>query len=104
MRGTDPRAWFVKYEVDGRPDDYGWFTIKDGHLMRVIKLMAATDDAYAALWQFYFDMDLGAIFLGSVKLRTLYHADRVEENTPGALARADAMFATDLMPWCIDSW
>ena len=202
MRGADPRAWFVKYEVDGRPDGYVWFTIKEAHLMTVKELVTATDDAYAALWQFCFDMDLvttvtadrraadeplpwlmadprrlkqtfkdaswfrlvdvpaalsartysandglvlrvldpflewndgrvrldggpegadcratdeepdltlsaadlGAVYLGGVKFRTLYHAGRVEENTPGALARADAMFATDLMPWCIDSW
>ena len=44
MRGTDPRAWFVKYEVDGRPDGYVWFTIRDSRLMRIIELMAATDD------------------------------------------------------------
>ena len=202
MRGADPRAWFVKYEVDGRPDGYVWFTIKDAHLMTVMELIAATDDAYAALWQFCFDMDLvttvtagrraadeplpwlmadprrlkqtfqdaswfrlvdvpaalcartysagdglalrvldpfldwndgtvrleggphgaecrptgrepdltlsaadlGAVYLGGVKLRTLHHAGRVEEHTPGALARADAMFATELMPWCMDSW
>ena len=202
LRGGDPRAWFVKYEVDGRADGYVWFTIEDAHQMTVIELMAATDEAYAALWQFCFDLDLvttvtagrraadeplpwlmadprrlkqtfqdaswfrlvdvpaaltartysttdslalrvldpflewndgtvrldggpdgaecratdaeadltlsaadlGAIYLGGVKLRTLYHAGKVEENTPGALARADAMFATDLMPWCIDSW
>ena len=48
--------------------------------------------------------DLGAVYLGGVKLRTLQHAGRVEEHTTGALGRADAMFATDLMPWCIDSW
>ena len=202
LRGGDPRAWFVKYQVDGRVDGYVWFTIRDAHLMTVVELMSATDDAYAALWQFCFDMDLvttvtasrraadeplpwlmadprrltqsfqdaswlrlvdvlaalsarrysttdsltlgvsdpflewndctvrldvapdesycrttdaepdltlsaadlGAVYLGGVKLRTLYHAGRVEENTPGALARADAMFATDLKPWCIDSW
>ena len=58
MRGADPRAWFVKYEVDGRPDGYVWFTIKEAHLMTVRELVTATDDAYAALWQFCFDMDL----------------------------------------------
>ena len=202
MRGADPRAWFVKYEVDGRPDGYVWFTIKEAHLMTVKELVTATDDAYAALWQFCFDMDLvstvtadgraadeplpwlladprrlkqtfkdaswfrlvdvpaalsartysandglvlrvldpflewndgrirldggpegadcratdqepdltlsaadlGAVYLGGVKFRTLHNAGRVEENTPGALSRADAMFATDLTPWCIDSW
>ncbi len=48
--------------------------------------------------------DLGAAYLGGVRLRTLHHAGRVDEHTPGALARADAMFATDRQPWCLDSW
>ena len=202
MRGGDPRAWYVKYEVDGRPDGYLWFTVKGSELMTVKELVTATDDAYAALWQFCFDMDLvstvtadrraadeplpwlmadprrlkqtfkdaswirlvdvsaalsaraysaedglvlqvrdpflewndgkvrleggpegaecsatdqepdltlsaadlAAAYLGGVKFRTLQHAGRVEENTPGALGRADKMFATDLLPWCIDSW
>ncbi len=202
IRGGDPRAWYVKYEVDGRADGYLWYSIKDSHLMRVKELIAATDDAYAAIWQFCFDMDLvttvtadkraadepllwmladprrlrqtfkdaswfrlvdvpkalaaraystndsltlqvkdpflewndgrvnldggpegadcrptyqepdltlsaadlGAVYLGGVKLSTLSHAGRVEEHTPGALTRADAMFDAGLMPWCIDSW
>ena len=48
--------------------------------------------------------DLGAAYLGGVRLRTLQHAGRVEEHTVGALARADAMFATARQPWCLDSW
>lgn len=45
--------------------------------------------------------DLGAAYLGAVRFSTLAHAGRVEERTEGALRRADAMFATDMKPWCI---
>jgi hypothetical protein len=43
--------------------------------------------------------DLGAAFLGGVRLSTLAAAGRVEERTPGALARADALFAAEAMPY-----
>jgi len=202
IRGGDPRAWFVKYEVEGRVDGYLWFAIKSAEFLTVKELITTTDDAYATLWQFCLDMDLvtsitagrraddeplpwlladprrlkqtfkdaswirivdvpaalsartystndglviqvrdpflewndgrvlleggpegaeceqtdrepditlsaadlGAAYLGGVKFQTMSHAGRVEENTPGALRRADAMFTTDLKPWCIDSW
>ena len=45
--------------------------------------------------------DLSASYLGAVRFSTLAQARRVEERTEGALRRADAMFATDLRPWCI---
>jgi predicted acetyltransferase len=44
--------------------------------------------------------DLGALYLGGNRFRTLADAGRVEELHPGAIARADAMFATDRAPWC----
>ncbi|MBM3935204.1 MAG: GNAT family N-acetyltransferase [SAR202 cluster bacterium] len=44
--------------------------------------------------------DLGAAYLGGVTFSTLSHAGRIEGRTPGALRRADAMFAWDLQPWC----
>jgi predicted acetyltransferase len=43
--------------------------------------------------------DLGATYLGGTRLRTLEEAGRVVEETPGAIARADAMFAWDPPPW-----
>ena len=43
--------------------------------------------------------DLGAAYLGGVSFSTLARAGRVTELTAGAMARADAMFATDGMPW-----
>ena len=44
--------------------------------------------------------DLAAAYLGTVSFTTLSHAGRVEQVSEGALALADAMFATALKPWC----
>lgn len=44
--------------------------------------------------------DLGAVYLGGNRFRTLVAAGRVEEKKAGAIARADAMFAGPLAPWC----
>ena len=44
--------------------------------------------------------DLGATYLGGVGFTTLARAGRVSENTPGALRRADAMFACEPPAWC----
>jgi hypothetical protein len=44
--------------------------------------------------------DVGAVYLGGASLRQLHRAGRVDERTPGALARADAMFTWDPAPWC----
>jgi len=43
--------------------------------------------------------DLGAAYLGGTRFRTLEQAGRVIEETPGAITRADAMFAWDPPPW-----
>jgi predicted acetyltransferase len=43
---------------------------------------------------------LAATYLGGVGFRALARAARVEERRHGALARADAMFASDPPPWC----
>jgi predicted acetyltransferase len=43
---------------------------------------------------------LGATYLGGVSFTTLAQAGIVREETPGALARADAMFATFPAPFC----
>jgi predicted acetyltransferase len=44
--------------------------------------------------------DLGATYLGGVRFSTLARAGRVVELSPGALARADALFAAEPLPWC----
>jgi predicted acetyltransferase len=43
--------------------------------------------------------DLGAAFLGGVRFATLAQAGRVRALTPGALARADALFRGEMAPW-----
>ena len=44
--------------------------------------------------------DLGAVYLGGVRMAELALAGRIEECTPGAVGRFDALFATALAPWC----
>ena len=46
--------------------------------------------------------DLAALYFGAVRCRTLVHAGRVTADSPRAIGRADAMFATELQPWCGD--
>jgi len=48
--------------------------------------------------------DLGALYLGGVAPSTLARAGRVVESHPGALARADAMFATQPAPFSRSSF
>ena len=44
--------------------------------------------------------ELAAAYLGAVEFTTLAYAGRVEERTPGSLARAGVMFAAWPKPWC----
>ena len=44
--------------------------------------------------------ELGAAYLGGVAFTDLAAAGRVAEHQPGALARADAMFASRPAPFC----
>ena len=44
--------------------------------------------------------DLAAAYLGAFRLSDLARADRVVELAPGALRRADLLFAADRTPWC----
>ncbi len=43
---------------------------------------------------------LGAVYLGGFTFEQLVRSGRVEELTPGAAARADAIFAWPRAPWC----
>ena len=45
--------------------------------------------------------DLAAIYLGGIRPTELAVAGRIEERTPGALRRADVLFAADRTPWCV---
>jgi predicted acetyltransferase len=44
--------------------------------------------------------ELGAVYLGGARFSTLARAGRVVEARPGALRRADALFAAEPLPWC----
>jgi predicted acetyltransferase len=44
--------------------------------------------------------DLGAIYLGGCRPSVMAAAGRIQESRPGALARADAAFASPLAPFC----
>jgi len=44
--------------------------------------------------------DLGSTYLGGVSLAELQLGGRIEECTPGAVARGDALLRTPLAPWC----
>ena len=44
--------------------------------------------------------ELGSVYLGGVRFGTLARAGRITERSPGALARADRMFAVGVAPWC----
>nr|MBA3330392.1 GNAT family N-acetyltransferase [Actinomycetota bacterium] len=43
---------------------------------------------------------LGSVYLGGFGFTQLARAGRVEERAPGALERADALFASEPAPWC----
>ncbi len=45
--------------------------------------------------------DLAAIYLGGVRPTVLADAGRIDERAPGALRRAEALFATERTPWCV---
>jgi predicted acetyltransferase len=47
---------------------------------------------------------LGSAYLGGFSFRQLARAGRVEERRAGALARADALFASDRAPWCPENF
>ena len=44
--------------------------------------------------------ELGALLLGGVAWATLRRAGLVDEHTPGAVRRADALFRPERPPWC----
>ncbi len=44
--------------------------------------------------------DLGSVYLGGWSFAALQQAGRVEELSPGAVERADALFRTAAQPWC----
>ena len=47
---------------------------------------------------------LASVYLGAFTFGELQRALRLEECTPGAVKRADAMFRTDVAPWCVENF
>jgi predicted acetyltransferase len=45
---------------------------------------------------------LGSVYLGAFTFADLVRSSRAEELTKSAVARADALFATDTEPWCVE--
>jgi predicted acetyltransferase len=45
---------------------------------------------------------LGSVYLGGFTFRELVESFRAEELVDGAIARADALFATSIDPWCAE--
>jgi predicted acetyltransferase len=45
---------------------------------------------------------LGSVYLGGFTFRELVESFRAEERVDGAVARADALFATAIEPWCAE--
>jgi predicted acetyltransferase len=93
-----------RYAVDGRlvfhvRDDFcpwndGLLELQGGPTGAEARRTKATADIEIAA------ADLGALYLAGNKFHTLLEAGRLRELRPGAVARADAMFATDRAPWC----
>jgi predicted acetyltransferase len=48
--------------------------------------------------------DLAAAYLGGATFATLARAGRIRERSPGAVARADALFASRPAPWTVSDW
>jgi predicted acetyltransferase len=48
--------------------------------------------------------DLAAAYLGGASFATLARAGRVRQRSPGAVARADALFASRPAPWTVSDW
>jgi predicted acetyltransferase len=80
----------VHVHDDFCPWNTGTYEVGDGGCRRVAaepELVLAADA-------------LGACYLGGSRFGTLVRAGRVEERTPGAADRADALFAVAHAPWC----
>ncbi len=79
--------------------------IHDGSTVTRVELDGAPDRAQCRTTKASPDLvmgisQLGSIYLGGVRSEQLAAAGRVDEQTPGALARVDAMFASYPSPHC----
>jgi len=75
----------------GRNEGVWTLAVTDGHgeVSRATGVAELTMDAG----------DLGAAYLGGTTFNQLLRAGRVVEHSPGAIARADAMFRSNRAPW-----
>jgi len=71
-------------------ENVGTWTVADGRVRRSSRRPDVRLDIQA----------LGSVFLGGFSFAELSRGERVEEAARGGLARADAMFRTDVAPWC----
>lgn len=77
-----------------RPATAGTYLLEGGPDGAICRATSASPDLSMEI------ADLGAAYLGGVRFSTLSRAGRVVEERPGALSRADALFASDPAPWC----
>ena len=91
--GTDGQLAFELRDAF-RPDNAGSYELRVAEGRGEATRMDAPPDLALDV------ADLGAIYLGGVRPSVLARAGRIEERTPGALSRADALFATERAPWC----
>ena len=77
-----------------RPRNQGRFRLEGGPGGAACEPTSATPDLAMEV------ADLGAAYLGGASLASLARAERVAERTPGALLRADHMFASSPPPVC----
>ena len=77
-------------KAEQRPEAPGLSQLLRGSLVTQLIYVAATLGV----------ADLGAAYLGGVRFTTLARAGRVMERTAGALARADAAFASEPSAYC----
>ena len=87
----------VTLEVVADPifeENVGTWTIEDGVARRTRRRPDVRLDVQT----------LGSAYLGGFTFAQLARAERVEEASRGGLARADALFRTDVAPWCPENF
>jgi predicted acetyltransferase len=87
----------MTFQVHRPGGDVGTFTLDAGPAGAECRATTASPDILLGVSQ------LSSGYLGGVRFTDLLRAGRIEEATPGAAARADAMFATTPAP-AMTSW
>ncbi len=84
----------IEVEDSFLPDAGGVFEIEGGEDGATCRRTTAEPDISMSA------TELGATYLGGVRLSGLARAGRVIEHAPGAVDRYDRMFLTERAPWC----